>query len=65
MQDLASERPNMSIVISMLDSDIVSLLPPRQPAFIQWQGKVNDVPTEENEAIFSNNGLSISEVRGR
>ncbi|KAI9092054.1 hypothetical protein K1719_027989 [Acacia pycnantha] len=65
VQDLASERPNMSIVISMLNSDIVSLLPPRQPAFIQWQSKENNVAIEENEAILSNNGLSISETRGR
>ncbi|XP_028801052.1 G-type lectin S-receptor-like serine/threonine-protein kinase At1g11300 [Neltuma alba] len=39
VQDLAIERPSMSTVVSMLNSEIVNLPPPRQPAFIQWQNK--------------------------
>ncbi|XP_028803287.1 G-type lectin S-receptor-like serine/threonine-protein kinase At1g11330 isoform X2 [Neltuma alba] len=65
VQDLAIERPSMSTVVSMLNSEIVNLPPPRQPAFIQWQSILNQLTPEENQRLFSNNELSVSDIQGR
>ncbi|XP_028762809.1 G-type lectin S-receptor-like serine/threonine-protein kinase At1g11300 isoform X2 [Neltuma alba] len=65
VQDLAIERPGMSTVVSMLNSEIVNLPPPRQPAFIQWQSILNQLTPEENQRLFSNNEVSISDIQGR
>ncbi|KAI9083676.1 hypothetical protein K1719_034377 [Acacia pycnantha] len=65
VQELAIERPSMSTVVSMLNSEIVNLPPPRQPAFIQWQSILNQLNPEETERLFSNNEVSISDIQGR
>ncbi|XP_054778350.1 uncharacterized protein LOC129286414 [Prosopis cineraria] len=65
VQDLARERPSMSIVVSMLNSEIINLPPPNQPAFIQWQSLTCSASSEESQTLFSNNSVSITEIDGR
>ncbi|CAJ2632740.1 unnamed protein product [Trifolium pratense] len=60
VQESAVERPTMATVISMLNSEIASLPPPNEPAFILRQN-INPLP-EEKESI---NIVSITEVSGR
>ncbi|GAU18241.1 hypothetical protein TSUD_175820 [Trifolium subterraneum] len=60
VQELAVNRPTMATVISMLNSEVASLPPPNEPAFILRQD-INP-PPEENESI---NKISITEVSGR
>ncbi|KAK4253940.1 hypothetical protein QN277_009383 [Acacia crassicarpa] len=65
VQELARERPNMSTAVSMLSSEIVNLPPPKQPAFTQWQSLSCSSSNEESQKLFSNNGVSITEMHGR
>ncbi|KAI9083670.1 hypothetical protein K1719_034371 [Acacia pycnantha] len=65
VQELAIERPCMSTIVSMFNSEIVNLPPPRQPAFIQWQSILNQLNPEETKRLFSSNEVSISDIHGR
>jgi hypothetical protein len=52
----------MATVISMLNSEVASLPPPNEPAFIFRQNMLNSKSPEENESI---NNVSITDVYGR
>ncbi|KOM37920.1 hypothetical protein LR48_Vigan03g130200 [Vigna angularis] len=65
VQELASDRPTMATVVSMLNSDVVFLPPPSQPAFIRVQNVVNSESSEESQRVCSVNTISITEVYGR
>ncbi|CAJ2670178.1 unnamed protein product [Trifolium pratense] len=62
VQESAVDRPTMATVISMLNSEVASLPPPNEPAFILRQNMLNPKSPEENESI---NNVSITEVYGR
>jgi hypothetical protein len=51
----------MATVISMLNSEVASLPPPKEPAFIFRQNMYSKSP-KENESI---NNVSITDVYGR
>jgi hypothetical protein len=56
----------MAAVISMLNSDIVDLPPPKKPAFILKQNMLISVsPEENNDDLYSVNLVSISDIHGR
>ncbi|KAI4299257.1 hypothetical protein L6164_032734 [Bauhinia variegata] len=65
-QELARERPNMATVISMLNSEIVDLPSPRQPAFTERQNMMSSESTgERSHGLHSNNSVSITEIQAR
>ncbi|KAK2414150.1 G-type lectin S-receptor serine/threonine-protein kinase [Trifolium repens] len=61
VQESAVDRPTMATVISMLNSEVASLPPPNEPAFIFRQNMYSKSP-KENESI---NNVSITDVYGR
>ncbi|XP_020224766.1 G-type lectin S-receptor-like serine/threonine-protein kinase At1g11300 isoform X2 [Cajanus cajan] len=65
VQEHAIERPTMSAVISMLNSEVAFLPPPSQPAFIQRQTMLNSVSSKERYSSSSVNSVSITNVSGR
>ncbi|RHN45867.1 putative protein kinase RLK-Pelle-DLSV family [Medicago truncatula] len=52
VQEFSIDRPTMAAVISMLNSDIVDLPPPKKPAFILKQNMLSSVSPEENNDDF-------------
>ena len=66
VQDLAVDRPPMSTVISMLNSEIAYLPSPKQPAFTEKRQIVAaEMSSQNDEKIFSINDVTITEVQGR
>ncbi|KAL2336834.1 hypothetical protein Fmac_011280 [Flemingia macrophylla] len=59
VQELATERPTMATVISMLNSEVTFLPPPNQPAFSRWQN-MNSVPSKESSV--NNSPLRFSHL---
>ncbi|AES63669.1 G-type lectin S-receptor-like Serine/Threonine-kinase [Medicago truncatula] len=58
VQEIAKERPTMAAVVSMLNSEIVKLPPPSQPAFLLSQ-------TEHRGNHNSKNSVSTTSLQGR
>ncbi|KAI3859316.1 hypothetical protein MKW98_007697, partial [Papaver atlanticum] len=65
VQESAKDRPTMSVVLSMLTSEIVNLPPPRQPAFIEREVSSTSRSFPETPKPFSINNLTITNVEGR
>ncbi|KAK7246619.1 hypothetical protein RIF29_41489 [Crotalaria pallida] len=65
VQESARNRPNMATVVSMLNSEIVNIPPPRQPAFIESQNVLNSLSSEECHVLCSNNIVTITNMQGR
>ncbi|KAK7338993.1 hypothetical protein VNO77_19629 [Canavalia gladiata] len=65
VQEFATDRPTMATVVSMLNSEIVDLLPPRKPAFVLRQNMLNSMSCEESNGSYSLNPVSISDIQGR
>jgi hypothetical protein len=55
----------MAAVVSMLNSEIMDIPPARQPAFLLMQNMMNTVSSDERIELYSNNGLSITNIHGR
>ena len=55
----------MAAVLSMLNSEIMNLPPPRQPAFILRENMLSSVPSEESHGLCSINNVSITDTCGR
>ncbi|KAK7293104.1 hypothetical protein RJT34_15965 [Clitoria ternatea] len=65
VQESASDRPTMAAVISMLNSEIVDLPPPRKPAFILTQDMLGSMSFKKGNSLYSLNPVTISEIQGR
>ncbi|GKV42309.1 hypothetical protein SLEP1_g49722 [Rubroshorea leprosula] len=67
VQEFAKDRPNMSTVISMLNSEIVDLPRPKQPAFILKQNNASDAESsaQHDQQRCSLNYVTQSTVQGR
>ncbi|XP_058736911.1 G-type lectin S-receptor-like serine/threonine-protein kinase At1g11300 isoform X1 [Vicia villosa] len=66
VQEFSIDRPTMAVVISMLNSEIVNLPPPKKPAFVLRQNMLSTVSSEEcNDGLHSINLVSISDIHGR
>ncbi|KAK7293103.1 hypothetical protein RJT34_15964 [Clitoria ternatea] len=66
VQEFASDRPTMAAVISMLNSEILHLPPPRQPAFILRQHVLSCVSSNGSRKLsYSFNSVSITDIHGR
>ncbi|XP_054779112.1 LOW QUALITY PROTEIN: G-type lectin S-receptor-like serine/threonine-protein kinase At1g11330 [Prosopis cineraria] len=66
VQELAKDRPPMASVLSMLQSEIIDIPPPRQPAFIfrQTMSCAAEKALENNE-LCSINIVTMSHFEGR
>ncbi|KAK7256018.1 hypothetical protein RIF29_29449 [Crotalaria pallida] len=64
VQEFAVDRPSMATVVSMLNSEIPDLPPPRQPAFILRQNMLSSVSNKSIE-LYSINTVTISDIHGR
>ncbi|GKV52171.1 hypothetical protein SLEP1_g58762 [Rubroshorea leprosula] len=54
VQEFAKDRPNMSTVISMLNSEIVDLPPPKQPAFTLRQNNASPAQHDQQRCSVNN-----------
>ncbi|KAI9083674.1 hypothetical protein K1719_034375 [Acacia pycnantha] len=66
VQELARDRPTMACVMSMLQSEIMDIPPPSQPAFILRQAMSSAIEqTLDNNELCSINVVTISNFIGR
>jgi hypothetical protein len=65
VQDFANDRPTISIVISMLKSEIIDLPLPKQPAFTQRHIAPNAGFSQHNPSKSSVNNVTVTMVQGR
>ncbi|GLT45634.1 hypothetical protein SLA2020_194530 [Shorea laevis] len=66
VQEMAKDRPTMSTVISMLNSEIVDLPSPKQPAFILKQIATNaESSCQHGQQRCSINNVTVTSVQGR
>ena len=65
VQELARDRPTMTTVISMLNSETANLPPPKQPAFIQRQTMLDVESSLTNDGLCSTNYVSLTNIQGR
>ncbi|CAL5339380.1 unnamed protein product [Camellia sinensis] len=64
VQEIASDRPNMLDIVSMLTTETMVLPTPKQPAFSKIMG-VTNVSTPKTLELCSINDVTISEVEVR
>ncbi|KAK3014033.1 hypothetical protein RJ639_008666 [Escallonia herrerae] len=65
VQESAADRPTMSVVSSMLSSDIMQLPAPEQPAFFTGRTWLKSTPDESKSNEISANNVSITEMEAR
>ncbi|KAI4299256.1 hypothetical protein L6164_032733 [Bauhinia variegata] len=65
VQELARNRPTMATVVSMLNSEIVNLPSPGQPAFVQREVMLNSQSSMENQSSHSTNNVTVTNIIGR
>ncbi|GMY37162.1 G-type lectin S-receptor-like serine/threonine-protein kinase At1g11330 [Fagus crenata] len=64
VQEFAKDRPTISVVISMLKSEIVDLPHPKQPAFTERQA-LDSESSQRKQRICSINNVTVTMVQGR
>jgi len=62
LQNLAKERPSMATVVSMLNSEIVNLPCPSQPAFVERQILSNAESSQQNNTRHSINNVTVTDM---
>ena len=65
VQEFAKDRPIVSVVISMLKSEIVDLPRPKQPAFTERQNVSDTDSSTGGKKKFSVNDVTVTMVQGR
>lgn len=66
VQDSASQRPTMSSVVLMLESESATLPLPRQPTFTSMRESSIDTESYvESQDIVSSNNLTVTMICGR
>ncbi|KAJ6885700.1 G-type lectin S-receptor-like serine/threonine-protein kinase [Populus alba x Populus x berolinensis] len=65
VQELAKDRPAVSTISSMLNSEIVDLPPPKKPAFVERQSCLDTEAITQSQKINSINNVTISDLHGR
>ena len=65
VQELAKDRPVVSTITSMLNSEIVDLPTPKKPAFVERQSSLDTEPITQDQKIYSTNNVTISDLYGR
>ncbi|KAG5025681.1 hypothetical protein AAZX31_08G165100 [Glycine max] len=65
VEECAADRPNISEMIPMLNSEIATFPLPRRPAFYRGKKLVEEYDSFIDNEIHSVNGLTISNIGGR
>ncbi|KAL1289333.1 hypothetical protein AAHE18_20G049800 [Arachis hypogaea] len=65
VQELARDRPTITAVVSMLNSETVNLPSPKQPAFVQRQTLLDIESSMTSDGLCSINNVSLTNVQGR
>ncbi|XVF79415.1 hypothetical protein PTKIN_Ptkin14bG0220800 [Pterospermum kingtungense] len=66
VQEFAKDRPTMSSVVSMVNSEIVDFPTPKQPAFTEREITQDDAQSIQNmDIIFSVNEVTVTDFNGR
>ncbi|KAK4588007.1 hypothetical protein RGQ29_019129 [Quercus rubra] len=65
VQELARDRPTVSTIISMLNSEILDLPTPKQPAFTERQIASNEEPAQLGQIKSSSCNITITTVYAR
>ncbi|KAF9672238.1 hypothetical protein SADUNF_Sadunf11G0020100 [Salix dunnii] len=65
VQELAKDRPVVSTIISMLNSEIVDLPTPKKPAFVEGQSSLGTESSTQSDMMNSINNVTISDLDGR
>nr|XP_023926113.1 G-type lectin S-receptor-like serine/threonine-protein kinase At1g11330 [Quercus suber] len=65
VQELARDRPTVSTIISMLNSEILDLPTPKQPAFTVRQIASNEKPAQPGQIKSSSCNITITKVYAR
>ncbi|XP_017416602.1 G-type lectin S-receptor-like serine/threonine-protein kinase At1g11300 [Vigna angularis] len=65
VQEFPADRPTMSTVISMLNSEIADRPPPMKPAFILRENMLSSLPYVRGNDLISLNTVTISDIQGR
>ncbi|KAK9116132.1 hypothetical protein Sjap_015079 [Stephania japonica] len=63
VQEQANDRPTMSDVVGMLDSELKSLPPPKEPGFTTWGS--DEKKSNTDSITYSVNDVTISTIIGR
>ncbi|GMY37170.1 G-type lectin S-receptor-like serine/threonine-protein kinase At1g11330 [Fagus crenata] len=65
VQEFSKDRPTVSVVISMLKSEIADLPRPKQPAFIERLTASDSESAQRSQGICSVNNVTVTMVQGR
>lgn len=65
VQEFINERPNISTIISMLNSEIVDLPSPKQPGFVGRPHESNTESSQQNLDQYSINNVTLTTVIAR
>ncbi|MCL7035321.1 hypothetical protein MKW94_004859, partial [Papaver nudicaule] len=65
VQELASDRPNMSTTVSMLTSEIATLPTPSKPAFTERRMSAQPDSFPHSQGSASANHITITDIEGR
>jgi hypothetical protein len=65
VQESAADRPTMSDVVAMLNSESTILPYPKEPAFLNVRSMANEHPINNRPEICSLNSATISIMEGR
>ncbi|MED6131487.1 hypothetical protein PIB30_010240 [Stylosanthes scabra] len=65
VQELARDRPTMTSVISMLNSETLNLPLPKQPAFIHKQSMLDIESSITKDGLLSTNYVSVTNIEAR
>lgn len=64
VQEHAKDRPNMPAVLSMLNSEIAELPPPKLQAYAAWESCSTENGSSQ-QRVQSSNDVTITTVAGR
>ncbi|KAK4587737.1 hypothetical protein RGQ29_018940 [Quercus rubra] len=65
VQEFAKDRPTLSVVVSILKSEIVDMPHPKKPAFIERLIALDTESSQRRKCIFSINNVTMTTVQGR
>nr|POE48460.1 g-type lectin s-receptor-like serine/threonine-protein kinase [Quercus suber] len=65
VQEFAKDRPTVSVVVSMLKSEIVDMPHPKKPAFTERLIALGTESSQRRKSIFSINNVTVTTVQGR
>ncbi|KAK0579921.1 hypothetical protein LWI29_033484 [Acer saccharum] len=65
VQEFVKDRPSMPTIISMLNSEIVDLPTPKQPAFTERQNNSGEESSQQSQKRCSINYVTVTIPEGR